>query len=144
MIEPVAGILEGLKRIIDREQDPIGPDLRHSEIQRRRREMPGGRDPDVPRKVLADGPLARRRETEMLLPVLEPVVDPPQVERDVLTQVAQDELKVGVPVEEAVGHHPQDVQTDALREAERRAEQPFFRSAQSLSYTVPVELRGCR
>lgn len=87
--------------------------------------MPRGRDPDILSKVLADRLLARIRQTQELLPVLEPVVDPPHVEGDVLAQMAQDHLELGVSVEDTVGDHTQDVQTDAVGEAERWADEPL-------------------
>lgn len=87
--------------------------------------MTTGGNPDVLRKVLSNGLLARLFETQGFLDVLKPVVNSPEVEGNVLAQVADDDLELGEAVEEAVGHHTEEVQTDALGEAEGRADQPF-------------------
>lgn len=123
VVEPSAGRLELLERIVHREQDPVRADLVHAEVQRGRREVPARGDPDVLVEVLPDRLLAA--QPQRLLDVLEPVVDAPQVEGDVLAQVAQDDLQRRVAVEDAVGHHAQDVQADALGERERRADEPL-------------------
>lgn len=39
--------------------------------------------------------------------------------------MAQDHLQLGVSVKHPVGHHAQDMQTNPLREAERRTNQPL-------------------
>ena len=84
--------------------------------------MTTGGNPDVLRKVLSNGLLARLFETQGFLDVLKPVVNSPEVEGNVLAQVADDDLELGEAVEEAVGHHTEEVQTDALGEAEGRAD----------------------
>jgi len=87
--------------------------------------MATGSDPDVLRKVISNSLLARLLQAEGFLDVLEPVIDPPEVEGDVLAQVADDNLELGKAVEDAVGHHAEQVQADALGEAEGRSDQPF-------------------
>lgn len=122
-VEPIASRLEFLERVVDREQDAVRTDLVHAEVERGRGEVPARRDPDVLVEVLADRLLAA--QPQRLLDVLEPVVDAPQVEGDVLAQVAQDDLQRRVAVEDAVGHHAEHVQADALGKGQRRADEPL-------------------
>jgi hypothetical protein len=124
-IVPRTSILKRLERIVNTEKDPRRPYLLNAVLQRRSREVATSSDPDVLRKVLSDGLLARLLQAERFLDVLEPVVDPPEVEGDVLAQVADDDLELGEAVEEAVGYHSEEVQTDALGETEGRTDQPF-------------------
>ena len=87
--------------------------------------MPRSRNPDILRKVLANRLLARIRQPKQLLPILKPVVNPPHVEGDMLTQMAQNHLEFGVSVEDPVGDHAQDMQTDAVGEAKRWTDEPL-------------------
>lgn len=116
LVKPFTSIGKRLKRIIDREQNSIRADLRHTKVQGRRREMPRGCNPQVLRKVLADRLLTRLPQTKQLFPVLEPVVDPPHVEWDVLAQMTENNLQFGVAVEDSVRDHSEDVQTYTLCE----------------------------
>jgi hypothetical protein len=122
---PRTSILKRLERIIDTEEDSGSSDLLNAVLQRGSREMATGGDPDVLGKVLSDGLLARLLEAQRFLDILKPVVDPPEIEGNVLAQVTDNDLELGEAVEEAVGHHSEEVQTDALGEAEGRADQPF-------------------
>jgi hypothetical protein len=124
-IIPRASILERLERIIDTEKNSGSSNLLNAVLQCGSRKVATGSNPDILRKVLSDGLLARLLQAEWFLDILEPVVDPPEVEGNVLAQVADDDLELGEAVEEAVGHHSEEVQTDALGEAEGRADQPF-------------------
>lgn len=71
--------------------------------------MPARGDPDVPLEVVVDG----------LLEILEPVVDAPEVEGEVLAHVTDDNLEVGEAVEDAVGDEAHEVEVDAVGEGER-------------------------
>lgn len=84
MVKPLTGVFKRLERIIDREENPIRPNLRHAEVQRRGREMSRRRDPYILRKVIPDRLLARLSQPQQLLAILEPVVDAPHVERHML------------------------------------------------------------
>ena len=87
--------------------------------------MSRGGDPNILGKVVADSLLAGLLKAEELLPVLKPMVNPPHVKWDVFTEMANDNLQVGVSVKDAVGHHAQDVETDTMGETEGRANQPL-------------------
>lgn len=87
--------------------------------------MPRGGDPDVLGEIVADGLLAGLGQAEMLLPVLEPVVNAPHVEGDVLAEMADDNLQVGMAIKDAIGDHSQDMEAHALGKAEGRANQPL-------------------
>lgn len=80
-------------------------------------------DPDVLVEVFPDRLLAV--QTKRLLDILEPVVDAPEIKGNVLAQVAQDDLQLGVTVEYAIGDHAQDMKGDTLREGERWADEPL-------------------
>ena len=114
--------MERLEGIIHREQDAIRPHLAHAEIERRGREMPRGGNPNVLGKVLTDGLFAI--QTQGFLDVLKPVIDAPQVKGDVFAEMADDHFEVGVAVEDAVGDHAENMEGDALGEAEGWADEP--------------------
>jgi hypothetical protein len=145
-IIPRTSILKRLERIINTEKNPRSPNLFDAILQRGSRKVATGSDPDVLRKVLSDRLLTRLLQAERFLDVLEPVVDPPEVEGNVLAQVADDDLELGEAVEEAVGHHSEEVQTDALGETEGRTDQPFAVCPQLIVYAsgrVPwVQVEG--
>lgn len=81
------------------------------------------RDPDILVEVFPDRLLAV--QTKRLLNILEPVVYTPEIKGNVLAQVTQNDLQLGVTVEDAVGDHAQDVKGDTLREGERWADEPL-------------------
>lgn len=105
-IKPLTSILKRLKRIINREQNPISPNLRHAEVQRSSREMSRRRNPQILRKVLPNRPLTRLPKAKHLLPILKPVVDPPHIKRYVLPQMSKYNLQLRVPIEHPIRHHP--------------------------------------
>lgn len=90
-------------------------------------EVARGGDPDVLLEVVVDGLLAVPSIALLLgdgpLDVLEPVVDAPEVEGDVLAQVAHDDLRLGVAVEDAVDDEAHQVQADGVGEGQRRADE---------------------
>lgn len=87
-VPPSRAILNRLVRVIDTEQDAVGPDLVDDVLERVAGEVARGGDPDVLLEVVVDGLLAVPVVALLLgdgpLDVLEPVVDAPEVERDVL------------------------------------------------------------
>lgn len=50
------------------------------------------------------------------------MVNSPHVKRNLLAQVARHDLELGVAVEDTVGHHTEEVKTDALSEARGRSD----------------------
>ena len=87
--------------------------------------MPRRCDPDILGKVLPYRLFARLCQTKQLLSILEPMIDSPHVEGNMFTEMAHDDLEVGMTVKDAVSHHAQYVKTDALCEAERWSDEPF-------------------
>lgn len=85
--------------------------------------MTACRDPDILVEIIPDRLLAA--QAERLLDVLKPVVYAPHIKGDVLAEVAEDDLQLWVAVEDAVCHHSEDVQTDALGEGERGSYEPM-------------------
>lgn len=108
-IKPLTRIPKRLKRIINREQNPISPNLRHTKVQRSSREMSRRRNPQILRKVLPNRPLTRLPKSKDLLPILEPVVNPPHIKWYMLPQMSKDNLQLRVPVEYPVRHHPENM-----------------------------------
>ena len=114
IIKPVTGILKGLEGVINREQNAISSNLSHTEIERSGREMTTGRNPQILRKVFPNGLLARLLQPEHLLAIFKPVINPPHIEGDSLSQMAQNHLQLGVPIKCAVRHHSKSMQTDSV------------------------------
>lgn len=87
-VPPGRAVLDRLVRVVDAEQDAVGSDLVDDILERVAGEVARGGDPDVLLEVVVDGLLAVPVVALLLgdgpLDVLEPVVDAPEVERDVL------------------------------------------------------------
>lgn len=122
IIVPITTIGKVLERVIDRKENAICSNFPHTELQSRSREVSAGCDPKVLLKVLADSLLAR--EAERLLDVFEPVVDSPHVEGDVFSQVAKNDLELGMAVKDTICDHTKNVQAYALGKAQRRSDKP--------------------
>lgn len=156
-IEPATSIVKCFERTVDTEEYAVNAHFRQTEIQRVRLEVAGRGDVDVLVEVLSDCLLAVK--TEWLLAILKPMVDAPHVKRNVLAQVAENDLQLGVTVEHSIGHHTEYVKTDTLGKGQWRANEPLQlvsqrivvchpaltgRSFQSFSKMIPVGLRGWR
>lgn len=119
-VPPGGAVLDGLVGVVDGEEDALGADLADDVLEGVGGEVAGGGDPDVLLEVVVDGLLGEAvvplLDGERALDVLEPVVDAPEVEGQVLAQVADDDLEVGVAVEDAVGDHAHQVQADGVGE----------------------------
>lgn len=81
--------------------------------------MSAGGDPDVLLEVVIDGLL--RHDTALLvgdgaLDIFEPVVDTPEVKRNMLALVADDDLGGGEAVKDSVRDQTQSVQGDTIGE----------------------------
>lgn len=126
-IPPSRAVLDRLVRVIDAEQDAVGPDLVDDILERVAREVARGGDPDVLLEVVVDGFLAIPVVALLLgdgpLDVLKPVVDAPEVKRDVLAQMAHDDLRLGVAVENTVDDEAHQVQADCVGEGQGRADE---------------------
>ena len=77
-------------------------------------EVTRGGDPDVLLEVLVDRLLAGLVQSKRLLNVLQPMVDAPQIERDVLAEMSDDYLDTGIAIKDAVGHKTEEVQADII------------------------------
>ena len=84
--------------------------------------MSTGGDPQVAGKVFSDSQLAR--QTKRLLDILEPMVDSPHIEGNMLAEMAENNLELGMSVKDTVGNHTQGVKADTLGEAQRRTNEP--------------------
>lgn len=105
IIPPPTPILNPLIRIINTKQHPIRPDLLNNILQRPCREMPTRRNPDILLKIVIDTLLTHnipRLLRNGFLHILEPVVYPPEVERDVFAVMADDHFCRGEAVEDTV------------------------------------------
>lgn len=126
-VPPSGAVLDRLVRVVDAEQHAVGSDLVDDVLERVAGEVARGGDPDVLLEVVVDGLLAVPVVALLLgdgpLDVLEPVVDAPEVERDVLSQVAHDDLGLGVAVEHAVDDEAHQVQADGVGEGQGRADE---------------------
>merc|ERR1712093_6360 len=132
-IKPGTSILITFERIVGREHDSIcAAEFFDAVLQGRRRKVPRGCDPDVVTKVLPDGPLTRLLQSQRLLDILKPMVDPPQVKRNMLSQMSDHHLEFGVSVKDPIDNHAQQMQAHTLCKAERRTDQPFAISPQSI------------
>ena len=60
-----------------------------------------------------------------------------------LTEMSNDDLKLGVTVKDTIRDHAEEMQTDALSETQRWPTS-HFRWAQVCRVIDPVGLRGCR
>lgn len=151
IVKPRTCRLKLLKWVVHREQYPVRADLIHTKVECGRREVATCRDPDVLIEILANRLLAA--QAKRLLDVLEPVVDAPQVKGDMLTQMAQNNLQLGVAIKGAVGHHAEHMQADALGKGQRWAHEPLAVLPQLLKDAAcgvarvqvkgNVELRAC-
>ena len=125
-IPPPTAVLNRLVRIINREKDPLSPHIAGQVLKRRRAEMPTSRQVNIILEVVVNILLTEhipRLLRERPLDVFEPVVDSPEVVRDVLAQVADDDFQFGEAVEDAVGYEAEQVQGDGIGEAEGRADE---------------------
>lgn len=126
-VPPGGAVLDRLVRVVDAEQHAVGADLVDDVLERVAGEVARGGEPDVLPEVVVDGLLAVPIVALLLgdgpLDVLEPVVDAPEVERDVLAQVAHDDLGPGVAVEHAVDDEAHQVQADGVGEGQRGADE---------------------
>jgi hypothetical protein len=53
------------------------------------------------------------------------MVDTPHVEGNMLSQMAEDNLKLGVSIKNTIGNHAESVKTNSLGKAQGRANQPL-------------------
>ena len=91
MIEPVGGVAEILERIVDGEHDPLRADLRDRVDQRRRAEVPRGREIKIGPEVIRNR-LARRVFVWGFHPIIA-VVDAPEIVRQAFAEMAEDDLQ---------------------------------------------------
>ena len=87
IIIPVTGVLEVFKGIVDGKQDSIRTDLCHAIMKSWRRKVATRGNPDILREIFSDGFLTGLLQPQRLLDILEPVIDPPEIERQVLPEV---------------------------------------------------------
>ncbi len=113
-VEPLARVLVRLVGVVDGEEDAVRTDLMDAVLQSGAGEVTRGGDPDVLLEVLVDRLLAGLVKPERLLDVLQPMVDAPEIERDVLAQMSDDDLDTGKAIEDAVGHETEEVQADII------------------------------
>lgn len=105
IIPPSTSILNLLIRIINTKEHTIRPKFINDILQRMRREMPTSGDPDILLEVVIDSLLAHDIPSflsDRFLHILEPVVNAPEVERDVLAIMADNDLRCREAVEDAV------------------------------------------
>lgn len=95
-ISPATGVLNGLKRIIDTEENPVCANLIDDILKGSSGEVTTSSKADVLLEVIIDGLLAYGSNTfvlgQRLLDIFQPVTDAPEVERNVLTQVSSDDF----------------------------------------------------
>src|SRR5262245_33167188 len=99
VVEPAGGVAEILERVIDREHHAIDADLSHRIDQRGRAEMARGREMEIVAEIMRH-PLLRRVFVRGLHPGV-PAVDAPQIERQALAEMAENDLQVRTFVEQA-------------------------------------------
>lgn len=89
--------------MIDRKHDPVGAHSSYGVHQIRGREMTRSRQPDVLLKVVAHGILHGQASVFMMPD--HPVVNPPEVCRSHLAEMADDDLEAREAIKDAVHTH---------------------------------------
>ena len=64
-------------------------------------------DPDVLSEVVSDGLLAV--QSQLLIDILPPMIDAPEIEWDMLAQMTNHDLKFGVAIEYSFAGHAEDM-----------------------------------
>jgi len=144
-VPPATAILNGLIRIIDTEQQSLRAKIFSDILQSLSAEVSTGGEVDVVLEVIVNGLLTHNISClgcKGLLNIFEPVVDAPEVEGDVLTQVTNDDLELGEAVEDAVGDHTEEMQRYAVGEAEGRSNEGTCAGRTAVGSTDPWVLQG--
>ena len=105
LVEPVRRVAEVLERVVDREHDPVDADLRDRVEQRGRAEVARRGEVEIGAEIVRH-PLARRVFVRRLHPVVA-VVDAPQIVRQALAEMPENDLQPRVLVEQAAADQPQ-------------------------------------
>ena len=140
LVEPVGGVAEILERIIDREHDPVGADLRDRVEQRGRAEVAGGGDVEIGAEIVRHA-LASPHICAGLHPVVA-VVDAPEVIRQPLAEMSENDLQPRALVEQTAADQPQGMHGGLGSEAPVRPEQPGVSFVERDGARQGV--RGCR
>ncbi|RDW61213.1 uncharacterized protein DSM5745_10711 [Aspergillus mulundensis] len=125
-IKPARPHRNRLIRRINTKHDPLRAQITRNIPNRSRREVPTRRHPDILLKVIINVPLTHdipvlpRKRT---LHILQPVIDPPKVKRDMLAQMANNHLQPREPIKHPVRDQAQQMQRHVVRKAQRRPDQ---------------------
>lgn len=122
-MKPRASIPVGLVRIVEGEEDTVRTDLMNIVLQCGAGEVARSRDPNILLEVFMDGLLASLVQSQRLFDVLKPMIDTPEIKRNVLTQMPNDDLHFGEAIKDTVGHKAEQMQTDVICERERGSDE---------------------
>jgi hypothetical protein len=119
-VPPATAHFDRLVWIVDAKEDAFETNVIIDILQCWRREVTTGRDPDVVFEVVLQIFLRHeisRSLREQSLDVPESVVDAPEVERDMLAEMDDNDLECGETVEDTIRENAQQVKRDAVGEA---------------------------
>ena len=123
-VEPICRVIDVLEWPVGREKDAIGADLEDRINQLLRSEITRSREVEVGVEIIRDLSFSR-----VFRPRLHPgiaVVDAPHAVRQPFAEMAKDDEKLRIFVEQAGAHEPQCVDGRFLSEGPGRPEQPIM------------------